>query len=175
VAGFTGTPTGYLAHVCAVSQYRERSPLHEWLRLKGYVAFNLPRAVTALGGALLLGVAATHVYVLASRPGLPALFVGYAVGVAAWCVLAAVAMWLSRHPRVLRAAWICGDGISMLFIAAYLVTRLASLPGLVGITGRWDVAPATLAGACALGFLGVHLSVLLGINVAYPHHQQWSD
>ncbi len=147
----------------------------EWLRLKGYVAFNLPRSVTALGAALLLGVAATHVYVLASRPAVPALFVGYAVAMAACCVLAVVAMWLSGYPRVLRAAWMCGDGISVLFIVVYLVTRPAPLPGLVGITGRWDVAPATLAGACALGFLAVHQSVLLGINVAYPHHQQWSD
>ena len=159
----------------AVSQYHERSPLLEWLRLKGYVAFNLPRAVTALGGALLLGVAATHVYVLASRPAVPALFVGYAVGVAACCVSAAVAMWLSRYPLVLRAAWMCGDVISLFFIAVYLITRPAPLPGLMGITGRWDVAPGTLAGACALGFLAVHLSVLLGINVAYPQHQQWSD
>lgn len=159
----------------AASQYRERSPLLEWLRLKGYVAFNLPRAVTALGAALLLGVATTHVYVLARRPPVPALFVGYAVAVAVCCVLAAVAMWLSRYPRVLRAAWMCGDGISVFFIAVYLITRPATLPGLMAITGRWDVAPATLAGACALGFLAVHLSVLLGINVAYPHHQQWSD
>lgn len=159
----------------AASQNRERSPLHEWLRLKGYVAFNLPRAVTASGGALLLGVAATHVYLLASQPAVPVLFVVYAVGVAACCLLAAAAMWLSRYLRVLRAAWMCGDGISILFIAVYLTSRLTPLSGLVGITGRWDIAPGTLAGACALGFLAVHLSVLLGINVAYPHHQQWSD
>jgi hypothetical protein len=41
------------------------------------------------------------------------------------------------------------------------------------VTGRWDVAPGMLAGAFAIGFLAVHLSVLLGINAAYPHHQQW--
>jgi hypothetical protein len=31
------------------------------------------------------------------------------------------------------------------------------------------------AGAFALGFIAVHMSVLLGINVAYPQRQKWSD
>jgi hypothetical protein len=50
-----------------------------------------------------------------------------------------------------------------------------SLPGLVALTGRWDVAPGSWAGACALGFIAVHMSVLLGINVAYPQRQNWHD
>ena len=57
----------------------------------------------------------------------------------------------------------------------YLASRAVTLPGLVALTGRWDFAPGTFAGALALGFVAVHMSVLLGINVAYPQRQQWSD
>jgi hypothetical protein len=46
---------------------------------------------------------------------------------------------------------------------------------MVAVTGRWDFAPGSLAGACALGFVAVHMSVLLGINVAYPQRQPWFD
>ena len=48
--------------------------LYEWLRLKGYVAFNLPRTVTMLGAALLTGIAAAHVYVLTSQTGITDVF-----------------------------------------------------------------------------------------------------
>jgi len=32
-----------------------------------------------------------------------------------------------------------------------------------------------MAGALALGFIAVHMSVLLGINVSYPQRQPWFD
>ena len=69
---------GYAAAVSAVIERWKRSQLYEWLRLKGYVAFNLPRTVTMLGAALLTGIAAAHVYVLSSQPSLPVYFVVYA-------------------------------------------------------------------------------------------------
>ncbi|EUA54741.1 putative membrane protein [Mycobacterium xenopi 4042] len=43
------------------------------------------------------------------------------------------------------------------------------------MTGRWDFAPATFAFAFAGAFVAVHMSVLLGINVAYPQRQGWHD
>ena len=52
----------------AVIDRWKRSQVYDWLRLKGYVAFNLPRTVTMLGAALLTGIAAAHVYVLTSQP-----------------------------------------------------------------------------------------------------------
>jgi ABC-type proline/glycine betaine transport system permease subunit len=62
-----------------------------------------------------------------------------------------------------------------MFIGIYLASRAVSLPGLVAVTGRWDFAPGTFALAFAAAFVGVHLSVLLGINVAYPQRQGWLD
>jgi hypothetical protein len=161
--------------VGAVIERWKGSRLYEWLRLKGYVAFNLPRTVSMLGAALLIGIAAAHVYVLTSQWALPMYFFAYATIVLGCCLLAATAMWLGRNPRVPPLAWLFGDLISVVFLGVYLVSRAVTLPGLVAVTGRWDFAPGTLAGAFALGFVAVHMSVLLGINVAYPQRQQWSD
>jgi hypothetical protein len=161
--------------VGAVIERWKRSRAYEWLRLKGYVAFNLPRTVTVLGAALLMGIAAVHVYVLTSQTALPMYFFVYAATLGACCLLTAGSLWLGRNPRVPQLGWFFGDLVSIVFIGLYLASRMAPVPGLVAVTGRWDFAPGTFAGAFALGFITVHMSVLLGINVAYPQRQQWSD
>lgn len=161
--------------VGAVIERWKRSQLYDWLRLKGWVAFNVPRAVSLLGAGLIIGIAAAHAYVLTSRPGLPMYFVVYAGILGACCLLAAASLWVGRNPRVPQLGWFFGDLVSVVFLALYLASRAAPLPGLVAVTGRWDFAPGTFAGAFALGFIAVHTSVLLGINVAYPQRQQWTD
>jgi hypothetical protein len=161
--------------VGAVIERWKHSRPYEWLRLKGYVAFNLPRTVTMLGAALLTGLAATHVYVLTSRPALPIYFFIYTATLGACCLLAAALLWLGRNPHVPQLGWFFGDLVSVVFLGVYLASRAATLPGLAAVTGRWDFAPGTFAGAFALGFIAVHMSVLLGINVAYPQRRHWSD
>jgi len=161
--------------VAPVIERWKRSRLYELVRLKGYVAFNLPRTVTALGATLLIGVAAAHVYVLASRPALPMYFFLYAAILGACCLLTAACLCLGRNPRVPQLGWFFGDLLSVTFLGVYLVSRAVTLPGMVAVTGQWDFAPGTLAGAFALGFIAVHMSVLLGINVAYPRGQPWFD
>jgi hypothetical protein len=128
-----------------------------------------------LGAGLLSGIVAVHVYVLTSRTPLPVYFLVYTAIVLACCLLAAMAIWFGRNPRVPPLAWLFGDVVSIVFLGMYLASRAVTLPGLVAVTGRWDFAPGTLAGAFALGFVAIHMSVLLGINVAYPQRQQWSD
>ena len=124
-----GTPPG----VGAVARRIKRSQLYEWLRLKGYVAFNLPRLVTMLGAALLTGIAGIHIYVLISRPALPTYFVVYTAAVVGCCLLTAVALWLARNPRVPQAAWLFGDLVSVVFLGVYLGSRAVTLPGLVAV------------------------------------------
>jgi hypothetical protein len=164
---------GYLYGVFPVDQkiveIWKRSRVYRMLRLGGYVAFDLPRTVTALGGLLLFGI------LLTSTPNLPGYFVVYATLVIAWCLLATVALWLSRNPAVPQLGWFLGSLLSVLFVVSYLVTRAVTLPGLADLTGRWGVASGTFAVAFAAGFVVVHMSVLLGINVAYPHRQGWTD
>lgn len=153
----------------------ERSRVYRMLRLGGYVAFDLPRTATALGGLLLAGIVATHLYVLTRETALPAYFVVYAVVLIVGSLLAAATMWFGMNPRVPQLGWLLGDLVSVIFVGLYLTTRPVSLPGLVAVTGRWDVAAGNLAAAFAMGFVAIHLSVLLGINVAYPQRQNWHD
>ncbi|WP_031354730.1 hypothetical protein [Mycobacterium avium] len=145
------------------------------LTLNGWVAFNLPRTVTALGGALLTGLVLVHIYVLATEPGLPRYFSAYVLGLSAACALAAGAMVFALKPIVPQAGWYFGSLVCSAFLCAYLVTRWVQLPGLIGVTARWDFAPGTLGIAFAGAFLAVHTTVLSGINVAYPQRQQWYD
>jgi hypothetical protein len=153
----------------------KNSRLYDWLRLKGYVAFDLPRAVTALGGLLLLAIVAVHVYVTTTQAALPVYFKVYCAALSAGCLSTAAAMWLGAKPRVAALGWFVGDLLALLFVGLYLVTRAISLPGLVAVTGRWDFAPGTFALAFAGAFVAVHMSVLLRINVAYPNRQGWQD
>lgn len=145
------------------------------LTLNGWVAFNLPRTVTALGGALLTGLVAVHLYVLITEPDLPGYFAAYVVVLAAGCLTAASATVVGIKPSVPQAGWYLGSMTCSAFLAVYLVTRWVSLPGLATVTGRWDFAPGTLGMACAAGFIALHTTVLSGINVAYPRRQQWYD
>ncbi|BBZ49049.1 oxidoreductase [Mycobacterium heidelbergense] len=146
-----------------------------FLGLGGYVAFDLPRVVAGLGAALLLGIAATHAYLLGGREPLPRYFVVYAAAVIAGCLLAAGGIEFGRNPRVAQAGWLLGSLLSVVILGVDVGTRWASVPSLTTMTGRWDFAPATCVLACAGAFLGVHASVLLGINVAYPQRRHWED
>ncbi|WP_231971120.1 oxidoreductase [Mycobacterium sp. E3198] len=155
-----------------------RSRVFRVLSLGGYVAFDLPRLVTGLGAALLAGIAAVHgylLYVVADQGALPAAFVGYAAAVIAACLAAAAAMAYGRKPAVAQAGWYFGSLLSCAILGIDVATRIAGVPGMPAVTGHWDVAPATFALAFAGAFVGLHGSVLLGINVAYPRQRHWED
>lgn len=172
-AGYLAAVTGLLARLSHKAwQGIFSSPL---LTLNGYVAFDVPRAVTGLGVSLLMGVVAVHVYLLATEPGLPVYFVIYAAVLIAACAGAAGAMVFAFKPLVPQRGWYFGSLVCSVFLVIYLVSRFVSLPGLVALTGRWDLAPGTMAMALAGGFLAVHTTVLSGINVAYPQRQNWHD
>ncbi|MDD4868858.1 MAG: oxidoreductase [Mycobacterium sp.] len=143
--------------------------------LNGWVAFNLPRTVTALGGSLLLGLAAVHGYLVETAPGLPVYFAVYSAVLAAGCLAAAGALISGFKAGVPRFGWYFGSSVCLAFLIAYLVSRWVTLPRLQALTGRWDFAPGTLAMACAAGFIAVHTTVLSGVNVAYPQRRDWRD
>ena len=128
-----------------------------------------------MGVVLLLGIAATHVYILAGDQGLPAYFVVYAIALIAGCLAVSGSIGVGRNPRVAQAGWYFGDLLSVVFLGVAVGTRIVSVPGLAALTGRWDVVPVTFALAFAAAFIAVHGSVLLGINVAYPQRQHWAD
>ena len=171
---------GYLAVVADLVARRTTALWQRFLSspvltLNGWVAFNLPRTVTALGGGLLTGLVGVHVYMLAAEPDLPRYFVAYVLVLTAACLTAASAMVVGIKPAVPQAGWYLGSLVCSAFLALYLVTRWVGLPGLATMTARWDFAPGTLGMACAAAFIVVHTTVLSGINVAYPRRQQWYD
>lgn len=141
----------------------------------GGIAFNLPRTVTLAGDSALLGVAATHTYVLATAPGPPGYFAVYCVAVIVGCLAAAGITWIDVADYVPRMGWLAGSIICTVFAVGYLISRLVSLPGLPSLTGRWDFAPGSLALACAGAFLALHLTVLSGVNVAFGQRRAWVD
>ncbi|OBK19699.1 oxidoreductase [Mycobacterium asiaticum] len=145
------------------------------LTFDGWLAFDLPRTVTTIGEILLIGLATVHVYFLATEPTLPGYFVGYALALIAGCLIAAVALIATFNDSVPQRGWYLGSAVCIIFLGLYLLSRLIALPGLRSLTGRWDVAPATLAMAMAAAFVAVHTTVLSGVNVAYPRRQGWPD
>lgn len=145
------------------------------LNFNGWVAFNLPRTVTALGGGLLVGLVAVHAYVFATLSAAPGYFAVYAALLVIGCLSAATAMVVGFKPRVPEAGWYIGSLLCLAFLAVYLISRWVTLPRLDAATGRWDFTPGTFAFAFAAAYLAVHATVLSGINVAYPQRQQWYD
>lgn len=139
------------------------------------IAFNLPRFVTLAADLALLGVAATHGYVLATVPGPPGYFAVYCVAVIIGCLAAAAIIWIDVDEVVPALGWLAGGVLCIVFVIGYLISRLVSLPGLPTLTGRWDLAPGSLALACAGAFLAVYLTVLTGLNVAFGQRRDWSD
>ncbi|MCV7029614.1 oxidoreductase [Mycobacterium sherrisii] len=152
-----------------------RSRLIRMLSLGGYVAFNMPRTVTAAGVALLLGCVATHIYAVLSQPDRPAFFLVYVAAAVTGCGLIAVLLCLTRSPVAMQLSWVLGSAASVVIAGIVAGTRIVRLSALPAITGRWDVAAATLTLAFAGAFVALHATVLLGINVAYPRRQHWMD
>lgn len=145
------------------------------LTLDGWVAFDVPRAVTAIGEVLLIGLAGVHVYILFTALALPGYFFVYALVLIACCLIAAASLVANFNASVPQRGWYFGSFVCLVFLGIYLVSRVVNLSGLEELTGRWDVAPATLAMALAAAFVAVHTTVLSGINVAYPRRQGWQD
>jgi hypothetical protein len=143
-----------------------------------YFAFNGPRVTTALGVVLMIGLVAIRLYWLAG--GFPVrlypvyLAVYFALVISAG-LLASMAMVLGSRPAVAGMGWALGSAVSAASIGMYVVSRTAGLPGLTDLVGWWDYPLGTFSMALAALFVGLHFSVLTGMNVAYPQRRHWRD
>lgn len=144
------------------------------LTLNGWVAFNLPTTVTAVGAGLLALIAGVHGFLWATTPAPPAVLAGWAALLVALCLVAAALLW-GPTATVARSGWWLGSVVGLVYVVVYLVTRVVAVAGLGALTGRWDVAPANAVLLCAVLFLGLYATVLSGVNVARPQHQVWHD
>jgi hypothetical protein len=137
-----------------------------------YMAFDLPQLTTTLGVLSLLGTAAVHLYLLGATASLPAYLAAYFAALALVCIASAAMMVLGRFAR---RGWLLGSLVSVVFLVVYILTRFTGLPEAPGVKGWWDFPSGTTAIGCAVLFVAVHASVLLGINVAHPQKRDWHD
>lgn len=141
-----------------------------------YIYFNGPRTTTAVGMVLVLGVGAIHLYLLVSDQALgrrfasPTYLDAYYGLLFASAVAAAVGMLIARRP-----GWALGSLVSAAAIMMYVASRVWGLPGLHILEGWWNYPLGTFMMALGAMFLALHLSIVTGPNVAYPHRRDWHD
>lgn len=140
-----------------------------------HFAFNMPRATTGGGILLLLGVGVVHLYLLLTTPVLPGYFAAYLALVFAAALAASAGMLVRAKAAVIRTGWALGALTATSAFAMYIVSRTIGLPGLELYVARWDYALGTFTLLLDVGFVGLYLTVLTGVNVAWPQWRYWRD
>lgn len=140
-----------------------------------HIKFNLPRLVTATGMALLLGIAAVRLVLLAENVAVLPRYLSAYFALIGFLATAAALGLLVPILSISRAAWGLGSLVALVSLLVYIASRTAGLPQLAQSIGRWDFAPGTFAMALSGAFLATHFSVLTRMNVAYPDSQRWHD
>ncbi len=136
-----------------------------------YLYFNQPRLVTFVGISLILMVGFIHAYVLPEHfetaPYLGISFVVLFVGslVSAFQIL--------RGSRTL--GWALGAAISGIALVAYIISRLFGLPGFEEAQGNWAEPIGTVAMIFEALLIFGYLSIITGMNVAWPEKRDWHD
>lgn len=138
-----------------------------------WFAFDLPRTTTGIGVALLAGQVAVHLWLLFGDIAWPVwLTCYYGVLIIGWAA-AAVPMVFGSRVATAQAGWFLGDLVSIVFLVIYVVSRITGLPGAPYLKGWWDFPAGTFGMVFALGFIGLHLSILFGVMVARPQRRNW--
>jgi hypothetical protein len=141
-----------------------------------YFYFNGPKATTASGMLLVLGVGAIHLYLLVSNQALgrrfasPVYLDAYYGLLFASAVAAAVGMVVAR-----RLGWALGSLVSAAAIMMYVASRVWGLPALHMLEGWWNYPLGTFMMALGAMYLGLHFSVITGVNIAHPDRRDWHD
>ncbi len=166
------------AGLAAIAQAARWVGIAQLISFYRYIAFNVPRVTTMVGIVVLLGIAAIQLYWLVGGfplPVYPAYLRGYFGLLVAVAVLAAGSMVIGLKPRLVRLGWVLGSVVSVASIAMYVTSRTMGLPGLQRLLRWWDYPLGTFAMALAALFVALHLSVVTGMNVAYPQRRDWHD
>jgi hypothetical protein len=136
-----------------------------------YIYFNQPRLVTFTGIWLILMIGLTHMYVFPLHfRGAPYLGLSFAVLCAASLVSAINILRGSR-----RWGWALGAVISSIAFVSYILSRLFGLPGFPEAQHNWANPPGTVAMAFEAVFIATYISLISGVNVAWPQKRGWHD
>lgn len=147
------------------------------IRLSQYFRVNMPKTISAFGILLVLGMAAIRLFWLAGHGPVaspPTYFQVYLAVIAFVAVVAAVAMAVPKL-AVATAGWALGTLVSLATLGMYLASRIAGLPRLPVLIGRFDYALGTFAMGLAALFIALHASIVLRINIAVPQTRDWHD
>ena len=135
-----------------------------------YISFNGPGAVKFSGVGLILLIGLTHMYVFPEHFE-AASYIGLSFGALfAGTLLSALGILRGR-----QWGWTLGSVICAFAFVAYIISRTLGLPGFGGAIGDWATPAGTMAEIFEAGYLGLHFSVITGMNVASPDKRDWHD
>ncbi len=135
-----------------------------------YIYFNGPGVTKFSGIGLILIVGLTHMYVFPEHFEAAA-YIGLSFGVLfAGTLLSALGIL-----RGGQWGWALGSVICVFAFAAYIISRTLGLPGFGVAIGDWATPAGTMACIFEACYLGLHFSVITGMNVASPEKRDWHD
>lgn len=135
-----------------------------------YIYFDLPRLVTFTGICLILLIGLIHLYLL-PRHYEAAPYIGVSFGLLfAGSLLSSVG--ILRGPGW---GWALGAILSAAAFAAYFVSRIWGLPGFSEAEGNWATPLGTVAFGLEALFIATYVSLITGMNVAWPDKRDWHD
>ena len=136
-----------------------------------YIYFNQPRLVTFTGISLILLVGFTHMYVFPRHfETAPYLGLSFAV----LFVLSLISAFsILRGSR--RWGWALGAVISGVAFVSYILSRLFGFPGFEEAHNSWANPAGTVAMAFEVLFEFTYVSLVTGMNVAWPEERDWHD
>ncbi len=136
-----------------------------------YVYFNQPRLIAATGISLILLVGLIHLlkspehFEAAIYVGI--LFLANFVG----SLVAAVGIFRGARGW----GWLLGTFICCVALVAYIVSRTLGLPDLGEYLGAWGEPVGSFSVLIEALFIGLYLSIVTGLNIAYPDKREWHD
>lgn len=142
-----------------------------------YLQFNLPRATTAAGIALLMGSVAIRLFWLSGHflaPDPPTYLLAYLAVIVTANLAAAALMIVPRIPIALLG-WTFGAFVSTATVGMYIASRAPGLPGAPELAGRWDYPLGTVSLMLPVAFLALWFTVITQRNIAYPQRRGWHD
>jgi len=135
-----------------------------------YISFNGPGVVKFSGVGLILLIGLTHMYVFPEHFE-AASYIGLSFGALfAGTLLSALGILRGR-----RWGWTLGSVICAFAFVAYIISRTLGLPGFGEAIGDWAMPAGTMAEIFEASYLGLHFSVITGMNVASPDKRDWHD
>ena len=136
-----------------------------------YIYFNHPRLVTFTGISLILMIGFTHMYVFPEHFK-TAPYLGLSFGVL-------FVLSLISAVNILRGSrgwgWTLGAVISGIALVSYILSRLFGFPGFEEAQNSWANPPGTVAMAFEAAFIFLYISLITGMNVAWPEEREWHD